>query len=113
MDYVDYKNFIYASWKSDKKSHRNRIDAILTSASTRIDNKPSEHHYTAPCKHKKIGKIDRNIVADNEKYQNSIKEILNKDIYKGVKTQIEKMNGLGCIKKNLKKSYKPDVEDEN
>lgn len=52
MDYADTSPIKYRNWERSLLKHRKQLDRIVISQSTRIDNKISNIHFSAPCKNK-------------------------------------------------------------
>jgi hypothetical protein len=112
MEYVDYKGFMLKTWERDKKSHQDRIKAILNSPSHRIDNKPSYFTLNAPCKTKQRQSPDNKYETNH--YYNSIRQITEKNVSRPLRQEIARMQSLGYIPKNFKpKTNEREVDDEN
>ena len=112
MDYVDYKEFMKKNWKKDERLHRNRLNEIQNSPSNRIDNKPSEYHFTAPCKKKKE-KTNIEIDFESGKHYSTMCQISSRNLYKEVRDQVNKNIGFPAYAKNRKNHCHKEVKSEN
>ena len=112
MDYVDYKKFMKKNWKKDVRLHKNRLDDIQHSPSNRIDNKPSVHYFTAPCKNKRE-KPNIEIEFENTKHYSTISQISSKNLHKEVRDQVEKISFFPASTKGSKKISDKRIESEN
>jgi hypothetical protein len=109
MDYIDYKIFMVKNWKRNKQLHKERLKAIISSPTNRIDNKPSEYQLKAPCMQRK-DKKNLELISSNLKHYNNIREIYNKNNLKEVKGQIDRMS---IASKTSSKKNKHELEDQN